>query len=65
MTTNEFCCEMRRKFLVNIVREDRDVPTPTELADFVLDWERDRPLIGIKYCPFCGKLIDHQQTLRE
>lgn len=64
---DNYCCPMREKFIVAIVKENADVPTPTSLADFVLDWthESGKPLIGIKFCPFCGNPIDYsKETVR-
>lgn len=57
---NDFCCPMRSKFILGIVAEHSDVPTPTDAVDFIdFDIKRDdgRPVIKIKFCPFCGKLI--------
>lgn len=53
----EFCCPMRKKFLVGIVAVDISVPDPLDLADFILDWggEGKPILIAMRFCPFCGK----------
>ncbi len=60
-----YCCDMRRRFLIGLVAENKDAPQPKGLADFIVDWDRPVPIIGIKFCPFCGVEIDHrQQELR-
>jgi hypothetical protein len=63
----KMCCAMRQKFMVGIVAESTDIATPIDLADFVLDWggEGRKMLIGIKYCPFCGKKIENDEVLRD
>ena len=58
------CCEMRKRFIVAIVREDKLADQPKDLVDFIIDWEHTPPIIGIKFCPFCGKTIDHTDELR-
>lgn len=66
MTTEDnFCCQMRARFLIAIIREDPDAPRPTDLCDFILDWDRPKPVIAIRFCPFCAEPIDHSQTLRD
>lgn len=54
----KFCCTMRERFLISIIGEDKNAPQPENLVDFVIDWERNLPLIAIAYCPFCGAKID-------
>lgn len=60
MDTVKYCCKMREKFLIGIVADNRDLPTPTDAADFI-DFdsvtEDKRPVIRIKFCPFCGKPV--------
>ena len=55
-----YCCEMRRRFIIGIVAEDKNVPTPYAVCDF-LDYKikspDGRPVIRIRYCPFCGEEI--------
>lgn len=55
-----YCCAMREKFLIGIVAEREDIPTPIDAADF-MDFDRktsdDRVVIKIKFCPFCGKPV--------
>ena len=55
---NDFCCQMRRKYLVGIVAENPEIPQPTEAVDFI-DFEAEHPegkiVMRIKFCPFCGK----------
>lgn len=53
-----YCCAMREKFLIGIVAENAEVKTPTDAADFIdFDLRRrdGKPVIKIRYCPFCGK----------
>jgi len=63
--SENYCCGMRRKFLIAIVGERKDAPTPIDIVDFILDFDRPRPLVGIRFCPFCAKPIDHTETLRD
>lgn len=49
---------MRDHFLIGIVGTKADSPTPVDVADFVVRWEGERMLMGIKFCPFCGKQIN-------
>lgn len=55
-----WCCGMRRRFLIGLMMEFVKEPKPPELVNF-LDWDRkgptDKPVIKIKFCPFCGKEI--------
>lgn len=55
-----FCCKMRERFLLGIVAERTDLPVPVEAVDFI-DFGKTRPdgkpLMFIKFCPFCGKQI--------
>ncbi len=57
----KYCCAMRQKYLLGIVREDTSLPTPADALDF-MDFDKHagdgRPLLLIKYCPFCGKPIE-------
>ncbi len=60
MTNDTYCCKMREKFLLGIVAERPDLPTPVDAADFMdfdAKTEDDRPVLRIKFCPFCGKTI--------
>lgn len=56
----DFCCAMREKFLIGIQHIDDSLPDPPELVDF-LDFERktidNRPVIAVRFCPFCGKVV--------
>lgn len=56
-----FCCAMRRHFLVGIVGARAGDP-PVEHLDFMIEF--DPPVITIKFCPFCGKDITRDQTVR-
>lgn len=52
-----FCCEMRRRFLISIVGEFLEAPKPKDLVDFLDFDQKDqegKPIIRIKFCPFCG-----------
>ena len=57
----KFCCKMREKFLIGIVAERTDLPTPVEAVDSI-DFEQKsqggRTIVRIKFCPFCGKAVD-------
>jgi len=48
---------MREHFLIGIVGE-RPSPVPIEAADF-MDFDRrdfkNRPVVRIRFCPFCGR----------
>ncbi len=58
-----YCCAMRRHFLVGIMGTRTDEEVPTDMADFVLAWE-PQIVIAIKFCPFCGATIKGDETLR-
>ena len=53
-----YCCAMRLKFIIGILAEAKEVPDPVDIIDY-LDFNvktpDGRPVIRIKYCPFCGK----------
>lgn len=55
-----YCCSMREKFVLGIVAEREDLPTPVDAADF-MDFdeitEDGRSVLRIKFCPFCGKPV--------
>lgn len=59
--TLEFCCPMRAKYLIGILAENAELPTPSDVVDF-MDFdnkaEDGRPILRIRWCPFCGKKID-------
>ena len=63
----EYCCKMREKFVVGILGINPTVPEPVDLVDF-LDFDvktpGGRPILHIKYCPFCGKLIPRDSVKR-
>jgi hypothetical protein len=54
----KFCCKMREKFLLGIVGINESMPDPPDLIDFI-DWDLKRedgkPVVRIRFCPFCGK----------
>lgn len=64
MTEIKYCCPMREHFLIGIVGE-RPGDAPIDAADFVIDFDAPKPVIAIKYCPFCGTKIGGQQPLRK
>lgn len=64
MTEIKYCCPMRAHFLIGIVGVAKG-DAPVDVADFILDYESEKPVIVIKYCPFCGTKIDGNQPLRK
>lgn len=61
--SSSYCCPMRARFLVAIVGVDQRSPEPLELADYVLQWSPSI-IVGIRFCPFCGTVIDGSQQRR-
>lgn len=57
------CCAMRNHFLVGVVGYKKDEPFPADLPDFVVSWE-PQILLAIRYCPFCGKDVSKDGSLR-
>jgi hypothetical protein len=59
MGDDSYCCKMREKFILGIVAE-RNVPCPSDAADF-MDFDQatpaGKPILRIKFCPFCGKPV--------
>lgn len=57
---SSFCCKMREKYLIAIVADNPTVPHPVEAVDFT-DFDRKssdgKPVLVIKFCPFCGKPV--------
>lgn len=56
----QYCCPMRARFLIGIVAENKAMPEPVDVIDFMDFDERasdGRPVIKIKFCPFCGKPV--------
>lgn len=53
-----YCCPMRARFLLGIVLENLEAPEPVDVIDF-LDFDQKtpsgKPVLRIKFCPFCGK----------
>ena len=58
-----YCCAMRKHYLIGIVGQRNDEPMPMEAADFVVSWE-PKVTLNILYCPFCGQKITADQTMR-
>ncbi len=58
-----YCCSMRRHYLIGIVGTRNDEPMPLEAADFIDEWE-PKIILKIKFCCFCGKEITADQTVR-
>ena len=58
-----YCCPMRKHYLIGIVGQRNDQPMPTEAADFIAQWE-PKLILNIRYCPFCGNEITPDQTMR-
>ncbi len=56
MTERAYCCQLRRKFVLGIIAEDRSIDYPVDVADIVVEWE-PKILIRIRFCPFCGTKI--------
>lgn len=56
-----FCCAMRQRFIVAIVGVNPSVPEPIELFDYIVKFENENggSTIGFKFCPWCGKPINH------
>lgn len=53
-----YCCAMRERFLIGIIAENPALPMPTDAVDMMDFEEKDslgRPVIRIRFCPFCGK----------
>ena len=64
MTEIKYCCPMRGHFLIGIVGEAAG-DAPVDVADFIIDFDSPKPVIVIKYCPFCGTKIGGDQSLRK
>ena len=58
----KYCCKMRAHFLIGVVGT-REGDAPVEAADFIIAFE-PKIIMKIKYCPFCGKEMTHDGTLR-
>lgn len=60
MSQGEWCCPMRQKYLMGIVGEVTELPTPSEVVDF-LDFDKTTtggaPLLRTRFCPWCGKAM--------
>jgi len=53
---NEYCCGMRKKFIVAVVATNPQVPEPVEVVDFIIDFEKNQ--LAIKFCPWCGSKLN-------
>jgi hypothetical protein len=63
--SQEFCCLMRKRFILGIIAESPNVPVPAEVVDFI-DFDTllpdGRQMLRIRYCPFCGSYLKAGQT---
>ncbi len=58
------CCPMRAHYLIGIVAEAAG-PAPVEAVDFIRwDVASPKPIIQIKFCPFCGTTLSDRDRLR-
>lgn len=62
MPTSDFCCSMRRYFLIGVVGARNGEPAPVEMGEFIADFETSMPRIVTRFCPFCGASIVGQPT---
>ena len=58
----EYCCAMRRHFIIGIAGARGDEPVPFDVMEFMPDIQTK--LIVIKFCPFCGVQLDNNQPVR-
>jgi len=71
MSDTETCCEMRRKVIVGILavmNEEECGISDTHLADFMLfdvQSPSGKPVLGFKYCPWCGKQRTGESRITE
>lgn len=63
MASDTYCCAMRARFLVGILAIDTNNPEPIDLADYVAEWTPSI-VVSIRYCPFCGRVLDRSQPTR-
>ena len=60
----KFCCEMREFFLFGILdRRSAEGKEPASLVNFVSGMNEHGPVIRIKFCPFCGKDINPDDSV--
>mgnify|MGYP000592625278 CR=1 FL=1 len=57
----DYCCEMRRHFILGIIATRG--PEPTEIADFAIAWE-PKILVAPVYCGWCGEKYRENSTRR-
>jgi len=64
--SSSFCCTMREKYILGIVAEAPNIPTPPDVVDFI-DFDTllpdGRQMLEIKYCPFCGVYVKGPKRL--
>lgn len=58
---------MRARFILGVVGEDTRAPEPVDVVDY-LDFDvrlpNGKPILRIKWCPFCGCRVDWTKPLR-
>jgi hypothetical protein len=59
----KYCCGMRRYFRFGITGVSKTEQAPTEIVDFVTQWE-PKIVVRIKHCPFCGEVIPPDADVR-
>lgn len=59
------CCKMRSRFLVGITGLNPEENDPIEIMDFVVEYcPEGKPVLGIKFCPFCGERVSYAYLRR-
>jgi len=58
----DYCCRMRRHFLIGIVGARNTEPVPVEAGEFIEDFETKLPKMVTRFCAFCGARIAGQPT---
>lgn len=67
MSAAAYCCPMRARFIVCVAGENTEAPDPVDAVDFIdfnVKLPSGLPVMCIKFCPFCGKEIPRDETLR-
>jgi hypothetical protein len=58
----DFCCKMRRHFLIGVVGARNSESLPVEAGEFIEDFTAQQPKILTRFCSFCGARIAGQPT---